>query len=79
MQLAAGRGPRGVGLASLALAGGPILLAFARVLPNAIRLGARSDPAARQSALARAICRDQLLCFAGILAFVVLQLGAARG
>ena len=55
------------------------VLAFARVLPNAIRLGARSDPVARQSALARAICRDHLLCFAGILAFVVLQLGAARG
>jgi hypothetical protein len=79
VQIVAGRAPRGMGLASLALAGGPILLALARVLPNAIRLGARSDPPARQGALARAICRDHLLCFAGILAFVLLQLGAARG
>lgn len=74
-----GREPRWAAFASLVLAGGPVLLAVARVLPNAIRLGARSDPPARQSALARAICRDHLLCLAGILAFVLLQLGAARG
>lgn len=79
VQVAAGREPHWVGLASLPLAGGPILLAFARVLPNAIRLGARSDPLARQSALARSICRDHLLCFGGLLAFVVLQLWGAQG
>jgi hypothetical protein len=71
-------GPRGVALASLPLAGGPILLALLRVYANAARLGARSDPPARQSALARSICRDHLLCFGGILAFVALQLWAAR-
>lgn len=79
VQVAAGRAPRWVALTSLPLAGGPILLAFARVLPNAMRLGAGCDPPARQSALARSICRDHLLCFGGILAFVVLQLWGARG
>jgi hypothetical protein len=71
-------GPRGVALASLALAGGPILLALLRVFANAARLGARSDTPARQSVLARSICRDHLLCFGGILAFVALQLWASR-
>jgi hypothetical protein len=78
-EIVRGREPRWIPLASLALAGGPVLLAFARVLPNAVRLGARSDPPARQSALARAICRDHLLCLAGMLAFVVLQLAVVRG
>lgn len=65
--------PRPADLASLVLAGGPILLALLRVYPNAVRLGARSDPPERQTALARAICRDHLLCFGGILAFVAFQ------
>jgi hypothetical protein len=49
----------------------------ARIVPNAIRLGSRVDPPARQSELARTICRDHLFCFAGITAFVAVQLGAA--
>ena len=69
-------GPRGVALVSLALAGAPIGLAGARVVPNAIRLGSRVDPPARQSELAHAICRDHVFCFAGIAGFVLLQLGA---
>lgn len=76
IDLATGRVPRGRTLLSFVLAGGPIALAGARVVPNAIRLGARRDPAAEQSALARSICRDHLACFAGILAFVVLRLAA---
>jgi hypothetical protein len=31
----------------------------------------------QQSALARSICRDHLLCLAGVLAFVGLQLALA--
>jgi hypothetical protein len=64
-------------LASLLVGGGPVVLALVRVVPNAIRLGSRSDAALRQSALARSICRDHLLCLVGILAFVSLQLAAA--
>jgi hypothetical protein len=76
VQIARGQGPRWLAPASLLLCGAPILLAILRVVPNAVRLGARKDPALRQSALARSICRDHLLCFAGILAFVALQLSA---
>ncbi|HEY8152770.1 MAG TPA: hypothetical protein VII72_01440 [Myxococcota bacterium] len=77
VQIAGGQGPRWRAFASLLLSGAPILLAVGRVVPNAVRLGARKDPAARQSALARSICRDHLLCFAGVLGFVALQLSAA--
>ena len=62
------------GLISFPFCAGPIVLAFARVLPNAVRLGSRVDSASEQSALARAICRDHLICFGGILAFVGLRL-----
>jgi hypothetical protein len=77
VQLATGHGPRWLALASLFLAGGPVLLALLRVVPNAVRLGSRADSPAQQSALARGICRDHLLCLAGVLAFVGLQLFAA--
>jgi hypothetical protein len=58
--------------ASAVLAGGPIGLALTRTVPNAVRLGSRSDDAARQSRLARAICRDHLLCVGCMLAFIVI-------
>jgi hypothetical protein len=76
-QLHFGTGPRRVGQASLVLAGVPIVLASLRVVPSAVRLGARTGTPAEQSALARAICRDHLLCFAGIAAFLALRLWAA--
>jgi hypothetical protein len=63
--------------ASLALATGPIALAGARVVPRAVRLGARTDPPARQSELARSILRDHCLCAAGIAALLIVQLAWA--
>ena len=77
VELAIGGRARAVTLASLALGGGPILLAALRVVPNAMRLATRLDSPERQTELARGICRDHLVCLAGILAFVVLQLAAA--
>jgi ER membrane protein SH3 len=77
VQIVANHGQRGLALASLLVAGGPIVLAAVRVVPNAVRLGARSDTVLQQSALARSICRDHILCLIGILAFVGLQLAAA--
>jgi hypothetical protein len=71
-QLAVGPA-RGWSLLALGLAAAPIALAAARVVPNAVRLGARAGSAAEESALARGICRDHLLCFASILAFVALE------
>jgi hypothetical protein len=72
------RGPTAFGVASLPFCAGPIGLALARVVRNAIRLGARSDPPTVQSALARGICRDHLLCLGSIALFVAIQLAARR-
>lgn len=61
---------------SAVLAGGPILLALVRTVPNAVRLGSQTDPTAGQSRLARAILLDHIVCFGGISAFLVLWLVA---
>ena len=71
------RGPSWLGLVSLPFCGGPIGLALGRVVPNAVRLGARADPPSVQSALARGICRDHVFCLASIAAFVAIQAAAA--
>jgi hypothetical protein len=76
-QVIGGNQQRWVGLASLPFCGAPILLAGLRVVPNAVRLGARVDSAAEQSRLARAICSDHLFCIGSIVVFVALQLFAA--
>lgn len=54
-----------------ALAAAPIVLAAVHTVPAARRLGSRVDDAARQTRLARAICRDHLLCVASMSAFLV--------
>lgn len=76
-QVLAGGGPRWASWGSLLLAVPAIALAAARTVPTAIRLGGRGDPIAVQSALARTICRDHLVCLAAIAAFLALQLAAA--
>lgn len=77
VEIANGGAPRAVAWASLGLAAGPILLAGARTVPSAVRLGTRSDTLERQSALARSIFREHLLCLAGIATLLVLQLSWA--
>lgn len=62
---------------STALAGIPIAVAMVRTVPNAKRLGTRTDSAAEQSRLARAICRDHLCCLACVAAFLAVWLLAA--
>jgi hypothetical protein len=69
--------PRWVGWVSLALAAAPILLAGGHTVPSAVRLGARGDTVDRQTELARSIFREHLLCFASIVALLVLQLSSA--
>jgi hypothetical protein len=76
-QVARGPGQRRLALVSLLLSAGPVTLVGVRTVPNAMRLGTRSDAALRQSALARSICRDHLFCLGCIVAFVGLQLVAA--
>ncbi|MGI9163171.1 MAG: hypothetical protein ACR2JI_09665 [Mycobacterium sp.] len=61
------------------LAGGPILLALTRTVPNAVRLGHRSGSTAEQSRLARAVFRDHLICAIGMFAFLVLRIVAGVG
>jgi hypothetical protein len=58
-----------------ALAGVPVVLALTRTVPNAVRLGRRTDTAAEQTRLARAIYRDHIVCALGMLAFLVFWLG----
>ena len=55
---------------SVVFAGGPIALALARTLPNAVRLGARTDDLGGQSRLARAVCADHLVCLVCLLGFL---------
>ena len=73
-----GEHPGWVVAASAVSAGGPILLAMLRTVPNAVRLGRRGDTAAEQSRLARSIYRDHLVCLAGMATFLALWLIVAR-
>jgi hypothetical protein len=73
-ELASGETAAWAAWVSLALAGSAVALAATRTVPAAVRLGARSDPAARQSALARSILREHVLCFGAIAALLVVQL-----
>jgi hypothetical protein len=78
VELADGDIPSAAAWVSLALAVAPIALVAARTVPNAVRLGAREDDAPeRQSALARSIFREHVLCFVSIGALVALQLAVA--
>jgi hypothetical protein len=76
-QIAEADAPRWVGWASLALAASAIVLAGARTVPNAVRLGAGGDPVEVQSRIARSILTDHLLCLAAIASVLVIQLGFA--
>jgi hypothetical protein len=59
---------------SIVLAGAPIALAAVRTVPNAKRLGARTDDADEQSRLARAVGVDHVACFVCLLSFLVVWL-----
>ena len=67
-----------VAWASLGLAAAGIGLAAARTVRNAVRLGTQLDAPGRQSALAREILRDHIVCFVAIARTVVLQVAIAR-
>jgi hypothetical protein len=73
-EIVRGDGQRWASSASLALALPAVALAASHTVPSAVRLGARIDTLERQSSLARAICRDHLLCASAIAAVLALQL-----
>lgn len=76
VEIVRGDVPAWVGWTSLVLAAVPITLAATRILPRAVRLGARVDAIDRQSALARSVGRQHLLCLAPIAALLVLQVAS---
>jgi hypothetical protein len=63
-----------VSVVSVAAAATGVGLAGARTVPAAVRLGGRRDPVTAQSRMARAICRDHLVCLVAIATLVVVQL-----
>lgn len=69
-----GTAPGWLLITSAVLAGGPILLAASRTVPNAVRLGRRTDGPDEQSRLAFAIYRDHIACLVGIAALLALWL-----
>jgi hypothetical protein len=77
LEIVKGAVPSWAAWLSLALAAAPILLVGARTVPNAVRLGSRAEEIARQSALARSICREHLFCLASIAALLAVQLAYA--
>jgi hypothetical protein len=71
-----GTTPRWAAIPSLALVALAVGIAAARTVRSAVRLGSQIDSPEEQSALAHAIYRDHLLCFAAVAAAVILQLAA---
>jgi len=59
---------------SAILAGAPVLLALTHTVPHAARLGNRGGSPTDQTALARSIWRDHLMCASCMLAFLTLWL-----
>jgi hypothetical protein len=72
------RESRGRDVLALVLVAAPVGLAFVRVFPDAVLLGASSDAAAVRTDLARAILYGHLFCLASIAGFLALQLGDRR-
>ena len=66
--------PGWVLIASVVLAGGPILVAMLHTVPSAVRLGRRDGAPAEQIRLARAIYRDHVACITGMALFLLLWL-----
>jgi hypothetical protein len=72
------RAPGWRSVAALLLVTLPVALAWGRVVPDAVRLGARGDSLDVQAELARTITRDHLVCLAAMAAFLALQLLPTR-
>ena len=69
--------PGWVSVVSLGGAGAAIVLALTRVVPNAVRLGARVDPSETLSALSRTIFREHVVFLVLIITVLAVQLAAA--
>ncbi|OBA60577.1 hypothetical protein A5647_13390 [Mycobacterium sp. 1100029.7] len=76
-QATLGRDPAWLLVLSAGLAGIPTMVALTQTVPDAIRLGHRSDSVPEQTRLARSVCRDHLVCAVCMLGFLVLWLAHA--
>ena len=74
LRAARGHDPVWLIAASIVLALTPILLVAVRTVPNAARLGNRTGSPSAQSALARSIWRDHLMCLVAVSTFLALWL-----
>lgn len=74
LELVKAGSPTWVALSSLLLATAAIVLAGARTVPSAVRLGTRRDPLETQGELARSILREHLFCACAIAGVLLLQL-----
>jgi hypothetical protein len=69
--------PRALPAVALLAATAPIGLAAARIVANAVRLGARDGSLAEQSALARSIFVDHVFCIASMVVFTAIEVALA--
>jgi len=76
-QATRGQDPGWLLVISAGLAGIPTMLALTQTVPDAVRLGHRTDSVAEQSHLARSVRRDHLVCAGCMLAFLVLWVAHA--
>jgi len=76
VQIAKGDDPAWIGWVSLALVVPAVTLAGTHTFKAGARLGTRRDPPEVQSAIARSILRDHLLCLPAVAAVLVIQLAA---
>jgi hypothetical protein len=76
-QSARGQDPWWLLVLSAVLAGVPTMLALTQTVPDAVRLGRRTDGPPEQTRLARSVCRDHLVCAGCMCAFLALWI--ARG
>jgi hypothetical protein len=77
VQIAKGDDPAWVGWVSLVLVVSAVSLAATHTFKAGARLGGRRDPPAVQSALARSILRDHLLCLPAVIGVLAIQLAFA--
>ena len=78
VQLGRDEVPNWTALVSLVLIVAAVTLAVVHTFRAAVRIGQRRDPVEVQSALARSILRDHLLCLVAIVSLLVVQIGFAR-
>jgi hypothetical protein len=74
VEIADGSVPAAAAWVSLALTAAPVALVAVRTVPAAVRLGTRAGDPEHLSALARAIFREHVFCFASIAALIAVQL-----